>query len=423
MPDHPQRVPSGQRAATPRRLGPRPLPLHLGVATMMWLGSNAALRNSKAESPPLKEKLAQEAASLGVNLDALDPDAFAAAVDTAARRQLAEYLTAITRYRGHGYRRSVREPPVLWQDGATRLLDYGVGAPRTGVPVLVVPSLINRAYVLDLSKRRSLMRHLAAHGCRPYLVDWGSPGSVERGFTLTDYIAGRLEGALDAVREATGERPVAVVGYCMGGLLALALALRRERHVASLALLATPWDFHAERPDLARAAASASASLMPMFDRFGSVPVDYLQALFASLDPLLSLRKFSGFARMAPGSEREAAFVALEDWVNDGVDLPAPVARECLIGWYGENWPARGLWRVGEKPVRPQDLALPSLVVVPENDRIVPPASARALAAAIPGSTCLTPHAGHIGMVVGSGAEEAIWQPLSDWLGETGNPT
>ncbi len=50
---------------------------------------------------------------------------------------------------------------MLWRDGSTRLLDY---RPAGGAPLLVVPSLINRAYILDLAPGRSLLRHLAEAG-------------------------------------------------------------------------------------------------------------------------------------------------------------------------------------------------------------------------------------------------------------------
>ena len=50
--------------------------------------------------------------------------------------------------------------------------------------------------------------------------------------------------ALDAAIEAVGQRPV-LIGYCLGGLLAAGLAASRQRDLAGLALLATPWDFHA----------------------------------------------------------------------------------------------------------------------------------------------------------------------------------
>jgi polyhydroxyalkanoate synthase subunit PhaC len=108
--------------------------------------------------------------------------------------------------------------------------------------------------------------------------------------------------------------------------------------------------------------------------------------------------------------------VALEDWLNDGVPLAAPVARECLEGWYGRNSPARLEWRVAGLPVDPSALRMPAFVAVPARDRIVPPESARPLAELIPGAVLLTPGAGHIGMAAGSTAEAALWRPLRDWL-------
>jgi poly(3-hydroxyalkanoate) synthetase len=108
--------------------------------------------------------------------------------------------------------------------------------------------------------------------------------------------------------------------------------------------------------------------------------------------------------------------VALEDWLNDGVPLAAPVARECLGGWYGRNEPARGAWRVAGEVVEPRRLDCPVFVALPQRDRIVPPASASAI---VPGLRQVKVHeaaAGHIGMAAGSGAEAALWRPLLSWL-------
>jgi len=154
----------------------------------------------------------------------------------------------------------------------------------------------------------------------------------------------------------------------------------------------------------------------PLLRNIGELPVDAIQALFAGLDPMQVIRKFVGFAELDPDSQRARLFVAVEDWLNDGVPLAAAVARECLGGWYGANTPAAGAWRVAGEPVQPAALDLPSLVVIPDQDRIVPPASAEALAAALPRAEALRPAAGHIGMIVGGGAPDRLYQPLIAWL-------
>jgi polyhydroxyalkanoate synthase len=419
---------TAKKAATaqPPRQGPRPLPLHLSSAALLWIASRSSWPLSKQGSLPWRPEIAAVARDLEAGLAAVDPEAFGAALDAEIARQAAAFAAGIDRYRHHPYRRDVPEPAVLWQEGTTRLLDYappadGIHGGRRRPAVLVIPSLINRSYILDLAAGNSLLRYLAGAGLRPLLVDWGRPDEAERRFDLTGYVAGRLDAAFEAAAERAGS-PLAVAGYCMGGLLALALAERRRREVSALALLATPWDFHADGAGGAQArllgglAAPLAAGLAPI----GEVPVDVLQALFAALDPLLALRKFSRFAGMPPDAPGATAFVALEDWLNDGIPLALPVAREVLGEWYGGNAPGCGAWRVAGAPVRPERFDRPSLVIVPERDRIVPPASAAALAERLPHATRLTPALGHIGMVVAGGARASVWRPLAEWLNRHG---
>ena len=352
-------------------------------------------------------------------IEAADPEGFAPALERAIAARKREFLLAIFAYRSHPYRRSLEDPPALWQQGSSRLLDFGRSDNR-GYPLLLVPSLVNRSYILDLMPQSSFARWLASAeapgGFRPLLLDWGEPGEAERGFNLTDYITGRLQAALDQVLAETGQRPL-LLGYCMGGLLALALAQQRPEDIAALALLATPWDFHSA-PGQAALGRSALLAWGSLLDLLGYLPVDAIQALFALLDPLTAVRKYRHFARMDPASPRAEAFVALEDWLNDGVPLTAPVARECLGGWYAENATQHGRWRVAGRPVRPQEVSVPSLCVIPAQDRIVPPASARALASALPLGECQEPAAGHIGMMIGRRAKREVWEPLAKWLAQ-----
>jgi polyhydroxyalkanoate synthase subunit PhaC len=404
----------------PPRMGPRPLALHLGTAAMTWLSSRGALPLLRSGSLPWKPELQLRASELQARLNDVDPDAFAGALDREVRDRLGRLLRAVERYRHHPYRRALADPPILWQEGSTRLLDFGAIVPEAerAPAVLFVPSLVNRGYILDLAEGSSFLRWLARQGLRPLLIEWGAPGAAERGFDLSDYIAGRLETVLDrAVAQAGG--PVGLVGYCMGGNLALAAAQRRPKDVSGLALLATPWDFHADQPEFARALSAACEPALGLAERIGILPTDFLQALFYLLDPYLAPRKFLRFAEMTPGSPRELAFVALEDWLNDGVPLAAGVARECLAGWYGLNKPGRGDWQVAGQAVDPGMLRLPALVMVPAQDRIVPPASAEALGALIPAADIRHPATGHIGMMVSGVAQSAVWEPLRDWLAAT----
>jgi polyhydroxyalkanoate synthase len=393
------------------RRGPRPLLLHLTLAMLRSTVSRATSPHWNADWRTSSVATILQSIQKAVR-DGSHDDDFPPAVMAETLQQDAALIQGIAAYRRHEYQRRLTDPPAIWSEGGTRLLDYGTTG---GHPVLFVPSLVNRSYVLDLAEGHSMMRWFSGQGIRPLLLDWGWPGDVERRFTLTDYVAGRLERAMSAARLAAGGPPV-LAGYCMGGTLAVAAAQRRPDLIRGLALLATPWDFHAPDPERAIQAAGTLPLLEPALAFSQSLPVDLLQSLFTLVDPWGVADKYRNFAHLPQDGERAKLFVALEDWLNDGVPLAAEVARACLGDWYGQNAPAKGNWRIAGSAVDPAAIAQPVFVAAPGRDRIVPPESAWPLARIIPGAVLHAPMAGHIGMIAGARAERSLWRPLLDWL-------
>lgn len=412
---------SSQAAA---RRGPRPLPFHLNLSSLTWMSSRAALPIWRQGLPAWKPHLT--GSPLGARHVALAEavtsqplDHLNGVLDREIHRRAEAFGQAVERYRQHPYRRDLPQGEVLWREGGSVLIDYGPFVPAAAradaIPLLVVPSLVNRAYILDLSAETSLLRWLAARGIRPFLVDWGTPGDAEREFGLEDYVVGRLGRALERLTADVG-RPVQALGYCMGGLLAMALAVHHPEKLQGLALLATPWDFHADNPTQAALLTAVFPALLPVMGAARELPADVIQTLFTAQDPMLVLRKYLAFGRLDPESDRARRFVALEDWLNDGVPLTVKVAHESFLSWYGENLTGRGEWQLGGRSVVPTALACPSFCVIPSQDRIVPPASAEALAAALPRGAVLRPATGHIGMAASLRAPKSVWGALRAWL-------
>ncbi len=393
------------------RRGPRPLLLHLTLAMLRSNVSRATSPLWNVDWPSTSVAVILQSIQSAVQHGNLEND-FSPAVVAETLRQDAALIEGIAAYRRHPWHRALVDPPAIWSEGSTKLLDYG---PPSGRPVLFVPSLINRAYVLDLAEGHSMLRWLVGQGIRPLLLDWGWPEDAERRFSLTDYVAGRMERAMTAAARLGSSRPI-LAGYCMGGTLAVAAAQRRPDLISGLALLAAPWDFHAPDAERALQAAETLPLLEPALAFSHALPVDLLQSLFALLDPWGVADKYRAFACLPADSERARLFVALEDWLNDGVPLAAEVARSCLGEWYGDNAPARGEWRIAGLPVNPSAITVPTFVAAPGRDRIVPPESARPLARLIEGAILHTPAAGHIGMAAGARAESSLWRPLLQWI-------
>jgi polyhydroxyalkanoate synthase subunit PhaC len=324
--------------------------------------------------------------------------------------QMAEVHEGVRLYQAHPHQRSLREMPVLRQIGSTRLLDYAPTASTRVRPLLVVPSLINPAWVLDMHADNSLLRWLAGQGLRPLLVDWGEPGQAERQFSLDAYVAERLVPLI----EGWGQ-PIDVLGYCLGGTLATGLAALRPALIHRIALLATPWDMHGWSPEQRQALCAILQNSLPLAEQGQALPMEVLQLMFASLDPGLMARKFRQFAGLAQGSPQARSFVALEDWANSGPAMALPAARQFLETWMKNGGPQSG-WMIGATAVVPEALTMPALVVLSEPDRIVPFAATEPLAQLLPNARVLQVQAGHVGMVTGSKALSVLWEPLAEFL-------
>jgi polyhydroxyalkanoate synthase len=289
--------------------------------------------------------------------------------------------------------------PAIAEIGGASLRDYGGDGP----PVLFIPSLINPPNVLDLSRDKSLLRWLSGRGHRVFLLDWGWDVQSRRALSVARHVS---EIVLPFIR--TLERPPALVGYCLGGTMAIAAAALAKTR--SLATIAAPWHFSGFPDEPREMLTSLWSKSEGTVDTLGLLPMEVLQSAFWSLDPARTVGKFERFGQLDPEGAEAKAFVALEDWANDGPPIPEAAARELFLSFLGEDEPGTGQWQVAGRRIDPTRLPCPFLNIVSTTDRIVPHASA-----ALAGER-IEMAQGHVGMVVGSRAKKTLWEPLHAWL-------
>lgn len=326
-------------------------------------------------------------------------------------------LLGIQKYQQHPHPQEIQPLEDVYQLGTVKLRAIPGYEPITkDQPVMVlVPSMVNKAYILDLLPDRSLMRWLGQQGIMPYLLDWGDvtqdPGQAD----INGIIMKRLVPMIRHAAAMAG-RPVHVMGYCMGGTLLAGAALHAVESIKSLIFLAAPWDFHAGTRSLLDRVKFWAPSAFPLIAEKGVLPVDWMQMLFASLNPHSSEKKFAAFVDMAPESEEARLFVAVEDWLNDGTDFPSAVAQQCIKEWFFENSPARSEWQVGGRFIHPEDFQCPALIVASDKDRLVEQQTAVALADQMKQASTINPSCGHIGMIAGGQAVVKVWTPIAEWV-------
>lgn len=396
-----------------------PLPLYMGMVMLSSMSSLSALKHAKNAwqqlNPQGRKNHIENQSHENLLKEASNQNDVLSITKNLIEKRIHSLLKGIEAYNEHPYRRIRSERNILWQDGTTKLYDYAFDKLDNTKPfILCIPSLINRSYIFDLKPERSFLEFFASKGFHPLLLDWDEPGEMERSFSLEDYI-NRILQIIDHL--SCYNKPITLLGYCMGGVMALAAARLSCTPIKGLVLLATPWDFHADGTDRIALGNNSLESLSKIIKSSDILPKTVIQALFYSLKPWAVHEKFMRFSNIDPNSPEAIDFVALEHWLNDGVGLVSKVAHECFLGWAGKNILMNNEWIINSKIIRPEEITIKTFTAVPNEDTIVPPKSAIALHSRLPFSTLHTSDTGHIGMMVGRNAETLLWNPLAKWIG------
>lgn len=137
---------------------------------------------------------------------------------------------------------------VIYQNDLIQLIQY---TPSTGTvlktPLLIIPPWINKFYVLDLTPDKSFIKWCVDQGVTVFCISWVNPDARHASKGFDDYMIEGPLAALDIIEQATGERAIHALGYCVGGtLLSVTLAYMAQKNdtrIKSATLLTTQVDF------------------------------------------------------------------------------------------------------------------------------------------------------------------------------------
>src|SRR5690349_24824322 len=189
--------------------------------------------------------------------------------------------------RAQRIRKGVSSSAVVYEEDRVKLRHYlSEQEPRYRTPVVFIYALVNRPYILDLKKGRSVVANFVERGFDTYLVDWGIPTPADRHLTLDDYINGYMVNVLDYLRERTGVDQVNIVGYCMGGTMSAMFTALHPDRVKNLILLAAPIDFATRDGLLGLWTRPENFDVDKFVDAFGNCPPEFLQSTFLLLRPV-----------------------------------------------------------------------------------------------------------------------------------------
>jgi len=310
----------------------------------------------------------------------------------------------------------------IYRENKLRLFRYCplVSNPHA-VPLLIVYALVNRPYMVDLQRERSLVRRLLEAGIDVYLIDWGYPDRADRFLGLDDYINGYLNRCVDAICQRQEMESINLLGICQGGTFSLCYSALHPQRVRNLITMVTPVDFHTEDNLLAHFARSMDVD--PLVEAYGNVPGALLNWAFLALKPFrLTGQKYVDLVDILDSRDKALNFLRMEKWIFDSPDQPGEVFREFIKQFFQENRLVNGTAMVGSERVELRRLTMPVLNIYATQDHLVPPSASLALGNLVNGDdyTVRAFHGGHIGIYVSNRAQKEVPAAIANWLRQRG---
>ncbi|MGE4611767.1 MAG: class I poly(R)-hydroxyalkanoic acid synthase [Paracoccaceae bacterium] len=270
---------------------------------------------------------------------------------------------------------AMTEGKVIWQSNIMQLIQY---SPLTeevySKPLLMIPPWINKYYVLDLNKKKSMMKWLVEQGYTVFIISWVNPDEAQKDETWGSYMHGVSE-AMDAVLIETDQKQVHLASYCIGGSLTATLtaALSRDgdKRIASATFFTALIDFE-DAGELQVFVDDKTIAMVNEQMEQGYLPAQTMASAFNMLrssDLIWSYVVSNYMLGKAP-----VPFDLLY-WNADSTAMPAKVHHFYLDLFYTQNVLVKDQLTIDDKPVRLRDITLPVYHVAAKEDHIAPPAS------------------------------------------------
>ncbi|MCE9652589.1 MAG: alpha/beta fold hydrolase [Nitrosarchaeum sp.] len=318
------------------------------------------------------------------------------------------------------YRDNINRAPskLIPMKGKFDLLHYDSSNVKHKTPILIVGSLINRHYILDLLPKISIVRQFQKMGFDVYATDWRTPMSYDKDMTLESYVEQYIERSVEKIQEITGEKQVSLFGYCWGGIFSLIYSALHPENVKNIILHATPVDLTDTPTPVESWTRKLNAD--KLVEAFGNIPGSFLNIAFFMRNPIEAILKYPRFFGEPRSWDEINQFMAVETWLYDSRPIIGHVFSKIIDDVYKKNLLIQNKMKVGGNLVDLGKITMPFLNIVGQGDDLVPPQSSLPVISKV-GSTdkkLIEFPTGHVGLCVSSKAHVQLWPQVTKWLVE-----
>jgi polyhydroxyalkanoate synthase subunit PhaC len=263
---------------------------------------------------------------------------------------------------------------VVLQTSVFELIQY---APQTAkvrtVPLLIVPPVINKFYIMDIAPGRSMIEYFVAQGQQVFIVSWRNPQARHRDWGFDTYGAAIVE-ALGAVQKIAGTDSVHLLGACSGGILAAMTAahlteIGEADRIAGFALTVTVLDQSRAGFALAMMSDRAAQAAIRVSARKGYLDGRALAEMFAWLRPTDLVWRYwvNNYVQGRPPDPFDVLF-----WNADATRMAAALHRDFVLMGLNNALVTPGAVSMLGSPVDLSKVTMDAYVIGGVSDHICP---------------------------------------------------
>lgn len=342
-------------------------------------------------------------------------------IKDAVKKVLSRNIDGLKHLDGLALDLGVTPKDIIYSRGPMKLYHYHPVCDEIyRVPIVLVMSLINRYYIVDLAPGQSFVEYLVAQGFDVYLIDWGLPRKEHQHFCFDTYVDDFLPDCLEKVADDCGEDEVSLIGYCLGGVIAsLYTALHPEKNIKNLVDIATP--VNTEGMPLYKSwADNETFDIDQIVTQLGNIPGGMVDTMLQALRPL---QKTAGRMQLLDNAGDDKfleAHYRFERWTADQVPIAGEAARQLFQDFLQDNKVYKGQMEIKGKNANLGNIVAPFLHIAALHDHIVPTAASEALIQLIGSDdkSEIVLKGGHVSLIAGGNAVFRLWPQVAKWLEE-----
>lgn len=304
-----------------------------------------------------------------------------------------------------------------------RLLHYHSLVKRvSSTPILVVYALVNRSYVLDLQPNKSWIRHLLMQGFDVYLLDWKSPGRIDKYVSFDDYVNSYIDDCVEIVQNNNSSDKITLHGYCMGSSMSAMYTSLHQEKIKNLVTIAPVIDTSKDTTVIANI--SKQMDIDKLVSYIGYLPPEKLYECYSILKPFKQgVNKYFNLIENIDNETFVQNFLRIEKWLYD----TPPIAGETIKQWindiYKKNLLVKNQFKLGTTIVDLKKINVPLLNIVAEEDHLVSPECSVPLNEVVSSEDkrLIRFHTGHVGLIASSYSQNNVLPKVGQWIKSRSN--